>query len=403
RRSSPGSFSDDESESDAGQSTDRDSGGNGTDHLRGGKREKGDKVAATVAMGRARLPPLPSSSSSSSSSSSPSSGRRQGRGKVTETHSHLGGVAVAENIQWGDSGELNRSGPGGGGKGRDGGGGTGGYVVTVEKCYVIISCHCYHPLMFKDCPRTPPNHGPSPGPGTYPAPSPSLPPASVSPPPSAPSTLMVPPPPSSVGIRKGGRGGGGGAEAHRARATTMTATVEGTDRPQIGHHCMLWNKFLQHVRSNVTHLEEWGKTTIQFPGFLSSPLEFCLVPPSYWAPAMLFTMLPASTVVKAVDVLMLEKTLVVCGGDLGMVVHISKYIHPWQPTLATLRIPPNIKQWEGVFVPVVPDKLLDVLDSPVPALVGVQAPFDPVDYPGVVVLDLDAGSSSVSELCLPWW
>ncbi|CAM9995270.1 unnamed protein product, partial [Choristocarpus tenellus] len=49
--------------------------------------------------------------------------------------------------------------------------------------------------------------------------------------------------------------------------------------------------------------------------------------------------------------------------------------------------------WEGVFIPVVPNKLLDVLECPVPALVGVQSPFDPVDYPGVVVLDLDAGST----------
>lgn len=49
-------------------------------------------------------------------------------------------------------------------------------------------------------------------------------------------------------------------------------------------------------------------------------------------------------------------------------------------------------------MPVVPLALMDVLDSPVPALVGVQAPFDPLAYAldGVVVLDLDAGQSLVS-------
>lgn len=58
------------------------------------------------------------------------------------------------------------------------------------------------------------------------------------------------------------------------------------------------------------------------------------------------------------------------------------------------------RQWEGVFVPVVPLALMDVLDSPVPALVGVQAPFDPLSYAldGVNVLDLDARQSSVSWL-----
>lgn len=45
---------------------------------------------------------------------------------------------------------------------------------------------------------------------------------------------------------------------------------------------------------------------------------------------------------------------------------------------------------------------MDVLDSPVPALVGVQAPFAPLDqehmfaFNGVVVLDLDARQSFVS-------
>lgn len=58
------------------------------------------------------------------------------------------------------------------------------------------------------------------------------------------------------------------------------------------------------------------------------------------------------------------------------------------------------KKWEGVFVPVVPLTLMDVLDSPVPALVGVQAPFDPLSYAldGVCVLDLDARQSSVRWL-----
>ncbi len=62
-------------------------------------------------------------------------------------------------------------------------------------------------------------------------------------------------------------------------------------------------------------------------------------------------------------------------------------------------------QWEGVFVPVVPSTLMDVLDSPVPALVGVQAPFAaPLDqeyvfaFDGVVVLDLDARQSTVRRV-----
>lgn len=42
---------------------------------------------------------------------------------------------------------------------------------------------------------------------------------------------------------------------------------------------------------------------------------------------------------------------------------------------------------------------MDVLDSPVPALVGVQAPFDKLNnaFDGLVVLDLDARQFSVSR------
>lgn len=55
-------------------------------------------------------------------------------------------------------------------------------------------------------------------------------------------------------------------------------------------------------------------------------------------------------------------------------------------------------QWEGVFVPLVPLKLMDILDCPVPALVGVQGPFNPMrrhSFDEIVVLDLDAPKSPV--------
>lgn len=70
---------------------------------------------------------------------------------------------------------------------------------------------------------------------------------------------------------------------------------------------------------------------------------------------------------------------------------------PMVPTLLSTLCVSFAFQWEGVFVPVVPVTLMDVLDSPVPALVGVQAPLEPLSYAsdGVAVLDLDANNALV--------
>jgi hypothetical protein len=49
---------------------------------------------------------------------------------------------------------------------------------------------------------------------------------------------------------------------------------------------------------------------------------------------------------------------------------------------------------------VLPHSLLDHLDSPVPVVAGLQAPFDADLHPTVVVLDLDATVSSVSAITI---
>jgi hypothetical protein len=54
----------------------------------------------------------------------------------------------------------------------------------------------------------------------------------------------------------------------------------------------------------------------------------------------------------------------------------------------------------SLYNQVLPHSLLDHLDSPVPVVAGLQAPFDADLHPTVVVLDLDATVSLVSATIL---
>lgn len=59
--------------------------------------------------------------------------------------------------------------------------------------------------------------------------------------------------------------------------------------------------------------------SLHCPAFLRAPLELTPAPLELWATAVLFGSVAEDTILRALDVLLLEKTLVVCGRDLGMV------------------------------------------------------------------------------------
>lgn len=80
-----------------------------------------------------------------------------------------------------------------------------------------------------------------------------------------------------------------------------------------------------------------------------------------WTAAALFGLLPAAVVVRLQSLLLLERSLVVCGSDAGLVSTVCT-------GLALLLRP---FAWEGCFVPLLPSSALEVLEAPVPFLVGV--------------------------------
>ncbi|CAM9662911.1 unnamed protein product [Pylaiella littoralis] len=253
------------------------------------------------------------------------------------------------------------------------------WYVLVETCYVMISCHRNHPLMFKvlkavvDAER-----------------------------PTRQVATTSSPPHILGGARKGGLGSLSRPRLRSGNGIGANGSVVMTDRPRSAgklksvaaaaaevakgrHRRMLRDKFLHQIRTDKSCTEE-GKISVHCPAFLRAPLELTSTALELWSTAVLFGCVSEQTALRALDVLLLEKTLVVCGRDLGMVSTVAT-------ALLSLLDP---FKWEGVFVPVVPRTLMDVLDSPVPALVGVQAPFDKLNnaFDGLVVLDLDARQSS---------
>ncbi|CAM9320441.1 unnamed protein product, partial [Hapterophycus canaliculatus] len=270
------------------------------------------------------------------------------------------------------------------------------WSVLVEKCYVMVSCHRNHPLMFKVL-KTIADAERASGHGT-----------------AASSFTLSPQSHASKGKRRlglssslspvrtrVGRGSGGlgsdevdgddddalgcrrkAPELPRTASKFRCVAAAAAEEAKVRHRRMLRDKFLHQVQTDKSCTEEGKKVSLHFPAYLRRPLEVTPTALELWSSAVLFSCISEEATLQALDVLLLEKTLVVCGRDLGMVSMAAT-------ALLSLLDP---FEWEGVFVPVVPRALMDVLDSPVPALVGVQAPFDPLYYAfdGVVVLDLDA-------------
>lgn len=100
------------------------------------------------------------------------------------------------------------------------------------------------------------------------------------------------------------------------------------------------------------------------------------VPLQHWTVAVLFSRVSVDVIIKCVNILLLEQSLVIVGEDLGLVSSIG--------TALTSLLAPF--KWDGVFIPVLPDGLNDILQSPVPFVLGVSPPFDPSRVPNASVL-----------------
>ncbi len=135
-----------------------------------------------------------------------------------------------------------------------------------------------------------------------------------------------------------------------------------------GDLATLRRRFLRHVQREMVFPSS-GSVTLSYPPYspATTRLDFPLVPLQDWAVAVLFSHVSAGVIIKCVNLLLLEQSLVVIGEDQGLVSAIATaFISLLQPF-----------KWDGVFIPLLPNSLSDIVQSPVPFVLGVQPPFDP--------------------------
>ena len=101
-----------------------------------------------------------------------------------------------------------------------------------------------------------------------------------------------------------------------------------------------------------------------------------------WACAVLFTLLPPSVVVHLLSLLLLEQSLIVCGPLSGpglvstVTTAVSRLLRPFA--------------WAGILVPILPDNARQVMEAPVPFIVGtLKTPVEGEFTPSAAVLHLD--------------
>ena len=88
-----------------------------------------------------------------------------------------------------------------------------------------------------------------------------------------------------------------------------------------------------------------------------------------WSCAVLFTHLNATTIFKIINLLLMEKSLVIYGK------------HPGVVTACTMGVINLLSPfvWEGIFVPLLPDGARALFEAPVPLIVGTVSPPKPSD------------------------
>lgn len=109
-----------------------------------------------------------------------------------------------------------------------------------------------------------------------------------------------------------------------------------------------------------------------------------------WSFSVMFTHLSAQIVFKVINLLLMEKSIIIHGKNPGIVTSITlavvNLIHPFV--------------WEGIFVPLVPDNARELFGAPVPLIIGTtSAPSIQDVAPTTAVLYLD--DDSVHEYVPP--
>lgn len=132
-------------------------------------------------------------------------------------------------------------------------------------------------------------------------------------------------------------------------------------------------------------------TTVSFsiPGEIRTIQFVC--PPSDdvssladWCVACLLRVLSADNIIKFFNAIVLEHRIVLICANLGILSAVGLSLIPLLRPLI----------WQGAFIPILPDTMLDILDAPFPLAVGLPRYPDSRPLVDFVVVDLDANTVS---------
>jgi hypothetical protein len=124
--------------------------------------------------------------------------------------------------------------------------------------------------------------------------------------------------------------------------------------------------------------------TFSYPKYINRdivvPAPCDMVTIEMWSVAAIVSVLNPATIISLLNILILEKSLIVQGQNVSMVTAITSAI-------AGLLVP---FRWQGVFIPLVPANAMEILQAPVPFIVGTCMAYRREDVsPTAAILDLD--------------
>jgi hypothetical protein len=143
-------------------------------------------------------------------------------------------------------------------------------------------------------------------------------------------------------------------------------------------------RIVSHQRKDLNLSQKPSFITFSYPKYINRdivvPAPSDMVTIEMWSVAAIVSVLNPATIISLLNILILEKSLIVQGQNVSMVTAITSAI-------AGLLVP---FRWQGVFIPLVPANAMEILQAPVPFIVGTCMAYRREDVsPTAAILDLD--------------
>lgn len=173
------------------------------------------------------------------------------------------------------------------------------------------------------------------------------------------------------------------AERESQDSITVGGPKEGNQQTRYYmNHAAVRNSFLEYFQNVKIEIKNKSQVLLYYPIYIQHKIALAVdqTESQDWAFAALFSTMNSYSITNMLNLLVLEKSLIIYGANASIVTAIA---------CAVVRLLAPF-QWEGVFVPLVPFAALEILQAPVPFIVGtVHLPRKAEISPSAAILYLD--------------